>query len=117
METLVYTFLIVVSLGISVKCLVSEIKENGHRNINENVGQACGESHNPRRHSFDELALRIRDTHDPLVTEILEQTKDVRERRSSNNMPFDREKTEMRANTSSDAGTETTTESDHRHQC
>jgi len=78
-----------------------------NRHLHETTEQSDRESNDSRRLDFDDLAVRVRDTCDPVVEEILEQTAHIRAKRRS--MPHNREENEMRRDSESSAGIKTTT--------
>lgn len=104
-EYIVYLGIGLGSLIISLVCLSREIREHDNRSPVKDDIQTCREIHDPRRLSFDDLALRTRDSDDPLVAEILEQTRDIRERRKA--LSSDGRETAMREYSSDPGGVET----------
>lgn len=80
-----------------------------NRRIHEAAEQIDRESNDSRRLDFDDLAVRVRDTCDPVVEEILEQTAHIRAKRRT--LSHNREENEMRRNSESSARVKTITDS------
>jgi hypothetical protein len=94
-----YITVFIVSYVIGIACLsLKETPRTLHSNANrhtcEIIQQNDREDHNPRGLDIDVLAIRVRDTDDPVVEEILEQTCHIRERRRA--VSLDRKENEMR---------------------
>lgn len=83
-DILLYGFLLIFSFAVGLVISYREIKHNGCRHFYEDTEQINRQVHDTRRLNLHELALWVRDNDAPVVSEILERTKEIRNERKRN---------------------------------
>lgn len=111
-DVLVYTLVVAVSVAVGSKCFSRGIVKNAHRSFHESSHETDRQIHDAGGSSLLELSLRIRDRNDPLVSEILEETRRIRERRRR--LSFNRKRVGMQKDSALNPGIEKDSSPDDR---